>query len=156
MIFYDAIPCRGFLVCYGAVSPNQTHDPQSTLTNRYSEWGYIETGELTCEGNGQSVVLASGQLTNLSQFKGHSTTLTAGDVPVMFAAFNPMREGTMNCVLLDSNTEVSGEACVFVLNGGMGVDNKTVPAWKYLYVREGETKTVALANGAKAVKVTFN
>ena len=156
MIFFDAVPCRGFLVCYGAMSPNEVHNPHSTRVNHYSEWGYIETGELTCRGNNETVVLPSGQLTNLSQFKGYDTMLTAGDYPVMFVAFNPMREGTMNCVLLDSETTINGEACVFVINGGMDVGDKNIPAWKYLYVREGETKTVSLANGSKAVKVTFN
>lgn len=156
MIFYDSVPCRGFLVCYGAMSPNEVHDPQSTRVNHYSEWGYIETGEITCEGNNQTVVLPTHQLTNLSQFKGHNTTLTAGDYPVMFVAFNPMQDGDMNCVLLDSDTTIDGEASVFVLNGSMDVGNKNIPAWKYLYVREGEKKEVSLANGAKAVKVTFN
>jgi hypothetical protein len=91
MIIQTGIPCRGFSICYGTMTPNETLIVSNTTDGYFVQWSYIYSGSVIAgsEAN-QTTELTEGSLVDVSQYAGAPVKYVSGNHGATWIAINPI------------------------------------------------------------------
>jgi len=91
MIIQTGIPCRGFSICYGTMTPNETLIVSNTTDGYFNQWIYIYSGSASAISEvSQTTELAEGTLVDVSQYAGAPIKYVAGNNGLTWLCINPI------------------------------------------------------------------
>lgn len=91
MIVQNGIPCRGFSICYGTMTPNETLVCSNDINGYFNQWIYLYSGSaLAGSEDSQTTVLTQGSLVDVSQYAGAPIKYIAGINGATWLGINPI------------------------------------------------------------------
>lgn len=154
------IPCRGFVLCVGYLSPNQSFVHKNNLDGDFNQtlYTYSGGGFAASEGKPTKTVIKN-VLTDLSDFAGTPIRYTAGEEGAAWIALNPVpltKRYSTQLVLGGSTVEVMSdgvECAVICLLGSVNVGNKIIAAQSYARVLPSKTISIEVPQNSVALVI---
>jgi hypothetical protein len=152
------IPCRGFVLCVGYLSPNESllHSNNKDGDTNQSLYTYSGGGFAASEGKSTKTVLQK-VVTDLSDFMGSQIHYTAGEEGAAWVALNPIpatKRYETQLVSGGSVVEVmadGAECAIICLLGGINVEGKEITAQSYARVLPTKIVTLEVPQNSVAL-----
>jgi hypothetical protein len=91
MIVQNSISCRGFSICYGSMTPNESLVCSNTTDGFFNQWIYLYSGSaLAGSEASQTTELTAGALVDVSQYAGAPIKYVAGNNGATWLGINPI------------------------------------------------------------------
>lgn len=129
-------PYRTFVICRGATTADSPVVNPNVNVGEYNQCLYAVAGSGKATTSQGEVGMSTGELTDLSAFKGHEITYTSTTDMAAWVAFNPILPGTKLIVsILDQPTQVELldtelETYIVPIKGSVEVKGKTIEEFK--------------------------
>ena len=152
------IPCRGFVLCTGYLTPNETfrHPNKASAEVTHAVYMVFGGGVAASEGK-QPIELTATRLTSLYDFAGTEIIYTAGPDGAAWIAVNPTPETKQYQTQLvpeGSSIDVTAdgtECAVVCLFGGITVGGKTITALNYARILPGKVAALEVPQNSTAL-----
>lgn len=91
MIVQNGIPCRGFSICYGTMTPNEFLICENNTDGFFNQWIYLYNGSaMAGTESSQTTELTAGTLVDVSQYSGAPIKYVAGNNGATWLGINPI------------------------------------------------------------------
>jgi hypothetical protein len=91
MIIQNAISCRGFGICHGTMTANESLINPNVNDGAFNQWVYLYSGSaLAGTESNQTTELTEGSLVDVSEYAGSAIKYVAGNNGATWIGINPM------------------------------------------------------------------
>lgn len=91
MIIQNGIPCRGFSICHGTMTPNEYLISSNTTDGFFNQWIYLYSGSaMAGTESSQTTVLKEGSLVDVSEYANAPIKYVAGNNGATWLGINPI------------------------------------------------------------------
>ena len=146
-------PYRTFVICRGATTADSPVVNPNANVGEYNQCLYAMHGAGVAASASGEVVLAAGELTDLSTFKGQEVTYTSTTDMAAWVAFNPILPNTKLLVsILNQPTQVELlddelETYIVPIKGSVEVKGKTIEEFKSGRLLIGKKANLSVPEG---------
>jgi hypothetical protein len=159
MIVQNTLLAKGFAICTGGMSPNETAEMPNDSDAKYMQIGYLYTGSITVSQGSQNVEIVAKTLTDLTSFSSTPVNVTAGNQGLTWMSVNPIPMSKRYNITLatvgDSViTSTTQECIVLCVDKSVVCNSKTLNGLQYLRVPNGTSVNLNVPEGAVALVMT--
>lgn len=154
----NSIFCRGFVLCVGYVTPNESFLHENRADGHLTQVLYTYTGGGFAASEGRSTkTIAQNALTDLSEFAGDPISYTAGAEGAAWVAINPIpasKRYETQLIQGSSAIEVVAgetECAIICLRGSIIANGKTILAQSYARVLPAKTAALEVPENSSAL-----
>jgi len=160
MIYSDSVSCRGFALCYGGMTPNESFVNENLTVGVFNQLVFVYSGSITASSDGMpNVVLEEKKFTDVSAFFGKPINYTAGSQGAFWLAINPMPvDKRFNVDLItEGSVQVQGsekEKAIICIDKGAVCNGKALDFIEYVRVLENKTVDLVVESNSLAAIIT--